>query len=85
MNNKDKTRRSLLEKVLIKIINTYQKTISPDHGPLNQAARCVFYPSCSEYTLISIKKHGAIIGIYNGVRRVLKCHPWQKNHIDHPR
>lgn len=62
---------------LVKLINSYQKHIS--HLTKNS---CVFYPSCSEYTKQVILKHGSIKGIYLGFFRILRCHPWQKNHID---
>ena len=61
----------------IKLINFYQRQISPFIKPV-----CVFYPSCSEYTKQAIEKYGTLHGIYFGFRRILRCHPWQKNHID---
>ncbi|MEI6581096.1 MAG: membrane protein insertion efficiency factor YidD [bacterium] len=63
--------------ILIKIISFYQKYLSFLKKP-----SCVFYPSCSEYTKESIRKHGVVEGLYMGVGRILRCHPWQKNHID---
>jgi uncharacterized protein len=58
-------------------VRFYQRFISPF---LPKA--CVFYPTCSEYTLQAIDKYGAIKGTYLGARRILRCHPWQKEHID---
>jgi len=71
----------------IYLINIYQKTVSPDKGFLKKIGLiknpvCVFYPSCSEYTKEAIEKHGICKGFYLGFFRVLRCHPWQKNHID---
>lgn len=66
-----------LKSYLIKFINFYQKYISPLKRP-----SCVFYPTCSEYTKEAINKYGALKGIFLGIRRILRCHPWQKNHID---
>jgi len=43
---------------------------------------CVFYPTCSEYSKKSIAKYGAIKGLYFSFRRVVRCHPYQKNKID---
>ena len=60
-----------------KLISFYQKYISTFLKP-----SCVFYPSCSEYTKRAIEKYGIFEGIYLGFRRILRCHPWQKNHID---
>ena len=58
-----------------KLINFYQKYLSPPN-------KCVFYPSCSEYTKQAIEKYGFFKGVYLGFRRILRCHPWQKNHMD---
>jgi putative membrane protein insertion efficiency factor len=44
--------------------------------------RCVFFPSCSEYTKEAINKYGILKGIRLGIIRIFRCHPWQKNHID---
>ena len=64
-----------LKTYLVKLINFYQKFLSPVN-------KCVFYPTCSEYTKQAIEKYGALKGVYLGCRRILRCHPWQKNHID---
>lgn len=62
---------------LIKLISFYQKHISVFIKP-----NCVFYPTCSEYTKQAIKKYGVLKGTHLGFLRILRCHPWQKNHID---
>lgn len=36
---------------------------------------CIYYPSCSTYTLQSIKEFGVIKGIYLGAKRILRCRP----------
>lgn len=51
-------------------IIAYQYVISPWLG-----SNCRFYPTCSNYTLEAIDKHGALKGLYLGTRRILKCHP----------
>ncbi len=66
-----------LKTYLIRSINFYQKYFS-----FFKKRNCVFYPTCSEYTKQSIKKYGVFKGIYLGFLRILRCHPWQKNHID---
>jgi len=76
-----------LVKILIFTIRLYQKTISPDHGILKKIGIinrpvCVFSPTCSEYSIDSIKKYGPARGSYKTIKRILKCHPYQKNHID---
>ena len=53
------------------IIKLYQFFISPFLG-LN----CRFNPTCSNYAINSLKKHGLIIGLYYSILRISKCHPW---------
>lgn len=67
----------MLKKLSIRLIKLYQKHLSPLLRP-----SCVFYPTCSTYTLQSIEKYGFLKGVYLGIRRILRCHPWQKNHMD---
>ena len=66
-----------LKKFFLKLIDFYQKYISVYLKP-----SCVFYPTCSEYTKQAIEKYGILKGFYLGFLRILRCHPWQKNHID---
>jgi putative membrane protein insertion efficiency factor len=65
-----------MKKILLKIIDIYQKTPTRSHSS------CVFIPTCSEYTKEAIIKYGSVVGIYKGFLRVIRCHPWQKNHYD---
>lgn len=73
-----------MSKFIIFLINLYQKTLSPDTGifALKKGTTCVFYPTCSEYTKQAVDKYGVSKGLFLGFRRILRCHPWQKNHID---
>lgn len=77
-----------LKTCLLKLINFYQKILSvpvsrflESFGLLRNNS-CVFYPSCSEYTKEAFKKYGILKGLLLGFFRILRCHPWQKNHID---
>jgi len=58
-------------------IRGYQKFLSPIFG-----RRCKYYPTCSEYTLIAVKRFGAIRGIGMGVWRILRCNPFSQGGID---
>lgn len=66
-----------MSKILLVIIKFYQKFISPLSPP-----SCRFYPSCSEYSYESIKKHGTIKGSWYSVARVSKCHPFHPGGFD---
>jgi len=65
-----------MSKIIIFLINFYQKTPTKAHYS------CVFLPTCSEYTKQSVIKYGALKGVFKGFLRILRCHPWQKNHYD---
>ena len=59
------------------VIKLYQFFISPFLG-LN----CRFNPTCSNYSINSLKKYGLIIGLYYSILRISKCHPWGKSGDD---
>jgi putative membrane protein insertion efficiency factor len=63
--------------VLIYLLRAYKLLISPLLPPA-----CRFTPTCSEYAMEAIKKHGALRGSYMGVRRLLKCHPFHPGGYD---
>lgn len=64
-------------KIIVFLIDFYQKYIRIYKKP-----SCVFYPSCSTYSKQAFLKYGFFKGFYLSFKRVLRCHPWQKNHID---
>ena len=57
--------------LLIAPIRFYQRFISPLSPPV-----CRFTPTCSQYAVEAIQKHGPIRGLYLAIRRILRCHPW---------
>ncbi|PIP73452.1 MAG: membrane protein insertion efficiency factor YidD [Candidatus Lloydbacteria bacterium CG22_combo_CG10-13_8_21_14_all_47_15] len=68
---------------VVKLILLYQKTISPGRGISGGYRRvCVFYPSCSEYTIQAVRKYGLLKGILLCAKRISRCHPWQEKHND---
>ena len=44
-------------------------------APMEVRDRCRFEPTCSTYMIIAVKKYGLFIGVYKGIRRLLRCHP----------
>jgi hypothetical protein len=43
---------------------------------------CRFHPSCSEYAVEALERHGAFKGLWLAVRRVGRCHPWHPGGYD---
>ncbi|MBE6321561.1 MAG: membrane protein insertion efficiency factor YidD [Paludibacteraceae bacterium] len=57
--------------LLILPIKFYRHFISPLLPP-----SCRYTPTCSQYALEAIQKHGPLKGLYLAVRRILRCNPW---------
>lgn len=62
--------------MLLTIIRFYQKVTYSKIGT------CRFTPTCSEYTYQAITKYGIIKGLFLGLKRILRCHPFSKGGID---
>ncbi len=75
----------LIKKVILQFIRVYQKTISLDHGLLShitQKRQCRFHPTCSQYTYTAVEHYGVLRGLWMGMRRVGRCHPWNEGGFD---
>jgi hypothetical protein len=59
------------------LIRVYQHAVSPWFG-----RTCRFEPSCSNYMLEAIRLHGVWSGVFLGLRRVARCHPWNPGGFD---
>lgn len=60
-----------MKTLLIFLVRGYQKLISPFMPDC-----CRYKPSCSEYMVEALKKHGALKGLLLGTKRILRCHPF---------
>lgn len=65
-----------MSKLLVKFIELYQVT------PLHTHSMCRFTPTCSQYMKEAIILHGFYKGIYLGIRRIIRCHPFGKYGYD---
>jgi len=61
----------VLSKLMLALITFYKKAISPLLMP-----SCRYYPTCSEYGIEAIKKHGPFKGGWLTLKRILSCNPW---------
>ena len=57
--------------LLIAPIRFYRRFISPYTPP-----SCRYTPTCSQYAIEALRKHGPFKGTWLAVRRILRCHPW---------
>ena len=69
----------MIKHFILKPIGFYQIFISPYLGQ-----HCRFHPSCSEYTLLAVKKYGVFQGCFKAIKRLFKCHPWHPGGVNMP-
>lgn len=67
-----------IKNILIKIIRFYRKYLSPLKG----GGTCRFTPTCSQYAIEALQKHGVIKGCLLSVWRLLRCNPFSKGGFD---
>jgi len=66
-----------MKNIFIFVIRGYKKFISPLLSP-----SCRFYPTCSEYSIQALEKHGVILGVVKSLWRILRCNPLNKGGYD---
>jgi len=64
-------------RALLGLLWVYQRFISPLTPP-----SCKYYPSCSQYAVVAIGRHGALRGSWLAIRRLGRCHPWAAGGVD---
>lgn len=69
--------RSVAVKMLVASVKVYQRYISPLYPPC-----CRYYPSCSQYAVEAIERHGALKGTVLAARRIFRCNPWHAGGYD---
>lgn len=67
-----------MKHILIFLIRLYQIALSP----LKPYPTCRYTPTCSEYSIQAIRKHGPWHGLWLAIKRVLRCHPFHPGGYD---
>jgi putative membrane protein insertion efficiency factor len=67
----------MLKRLLIKMVRGYQLLISPFLGN-----NCRYMPTCSAYTLEAVEKWGPWRGLWMGLKRISRCHPFHEGGYD---
>jgi putative membrane protein insertion efficiency factor len=68
---------NIVSRVLIVPIRVWQLTISRVLPPT-----CRFSPSCSHYTIEALQRYGPVKGLWLGIKRIGRCHPWGPSGYD---
>jgi uncharacterized protein len=70
---------NILKQTVLIPVRIYRLLISPLLGP----SKCRYNPTCSQYMIDAVMEWGILRGLFMGVRRILRCHPWSKHeHLD---
>ncbi|HEV8686770.1 MAG TPA: membrane protein insertion efficiency factor YidD [Gaiellaceae bacterium] len=65
--------------VAVGIVYGYRFTL----GRLVPAGTCKYHPSCSQYAIDALRKHGLVRGSLKAAWRLLRCNPWSHGGVDY--
>ena len=63
--------------ILVAALRVYKQWVSPW-----LPSACRYHPSCSDYMRQAIERHGAVKGIWMGIKRLARCHPFHEGGFD---
>ena len=66
-----------MQRTILMLLRIYKQFVSP-----LLPSSCRFYPTCSEYTMEAVRKFGPARGLWMGVKRISRCHPFHAGGYD---
>lgn len=66
-----------MQRLAVGLLRLYKICISP-----MLPSACRFYPTCSEYMMEAVERHGAARGVWMGIKRLGRCHPFHPGGVD---
>jgi len=66
-----------MKRLALAVLRLYKKAVSPFLG-----THCRYYPTCADYTFQAVEKYGVARGIFLGLKRLLRCHPFHAGGLD---
>jgi putative membrane protein insertion efficiency factor len=67
----------MARRLVLVLLSGYKRFVSPFLPPA-----CRFQPTCSEYAAQAVERHGVARGLWLGVRRLARCHPFSRGGFD---
>ncbi|MEJ5339182.1 MAG: membrane protein insertion efficiency factor YidD [Aquificaceae bacterium] len=68
-----------MKKAVVGFLRLWQIFISPLYPP-----SCRYYPTCSNYAIMAVEKHGVVKGMLKAIWRIIRCNPFSKGGVDYP-
>ncbi|MGE5799946.1 MAG: membrane protein insertion efficiency factor YidD [Syntrophaceae bacterium] len=66
-----------MQALVVFLLRFYKRYLSP----LLPSA-CRFYPTCSDYMCVAVEKYGTCRGVWLGLKRLVRCHPFHAGGFD---
>ena len=66
-----------MQSLVVGLIRLYQWVLSPV-----LRGNCRYHPTCSHYAAEAVRRHGTLRGLWLGLRRIGRCHPWHPGGYD---
>jgi putative membrane protein insertion efficiency factor len=66
-----------MRKLIVAILRLYKLVVSPV-----LPSACRYYPSCSDYMRQAVEKYGPARGVWMGIKRIARCHPFHQGGLD---
>ena len=66
-----------MRKLIVAILRLYKVALSP-----MLPSACRYYPSCSDYMREAVEKYGPARGMWMGIKRISRCHPFHQGGLD---
>lgn len=66
-----------MRKTILTVLRVYKRYVSPCIP-----SACRYYPTCSEYMMEAVERHGPVRGVWMGLKRVGRCHPFHEGGYD---
>lgn len=66
-----------MKSVVLILLRAYKRFISP-----LLPSSCIYQPTCSEYMMQAVQRYGVIKGVWLGIKRIARCHPFAQGGYD---
>lgn len=66
-----------MQQMILAALSAYKRWLSPLLPPA-----CRYHPTCSEYMSEAVRKYGSVAGVWMGVKRLARCHPFHAGGFD---